>query len=52
MTESGEDMQNTYERRRKRLAGISLAATAIGFAVYMIHRANREIKSLQENKHG
>ena len=29
MTESGEDMQNTYERRRKLLAGISLAVVAL-----------------------
>jgi uncharacterized membrane protein YdjX (TVP38/TMEM64 family) len=29
LTESGEDMQNTYERRRKRLAGISLAVVAL-----------------------
>lgn len=29
MTESGEDMQNTYERRRKLLAGISLAVVAM-----------------------
>ena len=29
MTESGEDMQNTYERRRKLLAGISLAVVTL-----------------------